>query len=128
VYCSIVQHQNAVGVDTIEWHTQQKRKYVSYLGYAPCKSRGMKFIPLDSQGAYPRYDLHTSVFAVICLVRSFDTMNSSKVTAVTVFEVTSVAIIPSRVSAAIAEKRLPLTSKRETEGVFPTKLYTQIFS
>ena len=25
----------------------------------------MKFIPLDLQGAYPRYDIHTSVFAVI---------------------------------------------------------------
>jgi len=37
---------------------------ISYLGYVPCKSRGMKFIPLDLQGAYPRYDIHTSVFAV----------------------------------------------------------------
>jgi len=37
---------------------------ISYLGYAPCKSRGIKFIPLDLQGAYPRYDIHTSVFAV----------------------------------------------------------------
>jgi len=35
----------------------------------------MNFIPLDLQGAYPRYDIHTSVFAVkalrskeVCLV------------------------------------------------------------
>jgi len=38
----------------------------SFNGYAPCNSRGMKFIPLELQlqGAYPRYGAHTSVFAV----------------------------------------------------------------
>jgi len=30
-------------------------------GYAPCNSRGMFFIPLE---LYPRYGIHTSVFAV----------------------------------------------------------------
>jgi len=30
------------------------------------KSRGMNFIPLDLQGAYPRYGVLTSVFAVQC--------------------------------------------------------------
>jgi len=38
------------------------------IGYAPCNSRGMKFIPLELQGAYPRYDIHTSVFAVQLLI------------------------------------------------------------
>jgi len=33
-----------------------------------CNSRGMYFIPLDLQGAYPRYEIHTSVFAVCSLV------------------------------------------------------------
>jgi len=37
---------------------------ISYLRYAPCKCRGMKYIPLHLQGAYPRYEIHTSVFAV----------------------------------------------------------------
>ena len=37
---------------------------IPYLGYAPCNSRGMYFIPQSLQGAYPRYGIHTSVFAV----------------------------------------------------------------
>jgi len=46
------------------YHTAKTEVCISYLGYAPCKSRGMNFIPLHLQGAYPRYDIHTSVFAV----------------------------------------------------------------
>jgi len=45
-------------------YTAKTEVCISYLGYAPCKSRGMKFMPLDLQGAYPRYGIHTSVFAV----------------------------------------------------------------
>jgi len=37
----------------------------SYLGYAPCESRGMNFIPLDLQGAYPRYDTYFR-FCCVC--------------------------------------------------------------
>jgi len=37
---------------------------VAMLTSIPCKSRGMYFIPLDLQGAYLRYEIHTSVFAV----------------------------------------------------------------
>ena len=35
------------------------------LGYAPCNSEVVKYIPLELQGAYPRYGLHTSVFTVL---------------------------------------------------------------
>jgi len=46
-------------------NTQQKQKEVFHtLGYAPCKSKGMYFIPQSLQGAYSRYGIHTSVFAV----------------------------------------------------------------
>jgi len=31
---------------------------IPYLGYAPFNSRVMKFIPLELQGAYPRYGIH----------------------------------------------------------------------
>ena len=48
----------------ISSHVRDHHDVCVYLGYAPCKSRGMKFITLDLQGAYPRYDIHTSVFAV----------------------------------------------------------------
>jgi len=30
----------------------------------------MKYIPLDLQGAYPRYGIHTSVFAVYALANN----------------------------------------------------------
>ena len=43
----------------------QKRKYVFH---TQGMLRGMKYIPLDLQGAYPRYEIHTSVFAVFCQV------------------------------------------------------------
>ena len=37
-------------------------KTEAYLGYAPCNSEVVKYIPLELQGAYPRYGIHTSVF------------------------------------------------------------------
>jgi len=55
-------------VPIVSIYLHSKNGSISYLGYAPCKSRGMYFIPLDLQGAYPRYEMHTSVFAVYCIV------------------------------------------------------------
>ena len=45
-------------------NTAKTEVCIPYLGYAPCNSRGMYFIPRSLQGAYPRYGIHTSVFAV----------------------------------------------------------------
>jgi len=43
---------------------QKTEVCIPYLGYAPCNSRGIYFTTSELQGAYSRYGIHTSVFAV----------------------------------------------------------------
>jgi len=45
-------------------YTVKTEVCIPYLGHAPCNSRGMYFTTSELQGAYPRYGIHTSVFAV----------------------------------------------------------------
>jgi len=40
-------------------HTAKMEVCISYLGYAPCNSEVVKYIPLELQGAYPRYGIHS---------------------------------------------------------------------
>jgi len=77
----MIQNAGTLGVEDVVEQTQsctaKTEICIPYLGYAPCNSSGMKFIPLELQGAYPRnfiplelqgayprYGIHTSVFAV----------------------------------------------------------------
>ena len=49
-------------------HTAKTEVCISCLRYAPYNCRGMNFIPLELQGAYPRYGIHTSIFTVYGII------------------------------------------------------------
>ena len=48
-------------------YTAKTEVCIPYLGYAPCNSEVVKYIPLELQGAYQWYGIHTSVFTVYWL-------------------------------------------------------------